>query len=277
MTGETNWNLDEGNTSLLSIGKRLVEIYMSQAGFQDWIEAKAVNKAIDLLDARAEQLMQALKNNEIGVAIFSASAQQILALLYSNAGGDQARQRDLRRLTAQYAEEISKLGGPATPESEAFLLGILTLEKSADLGERDRMRIYGVVTEDHQLAGAGLVAFVGFFDQAFRDHDYDCGRMVAQKLLANPKFQEDGQLGPIRYVPAPIRAIDPALTGLKLKDIPKSDVDVLKKGLRMRISELIGDSVSNPLIRVPAKVAAYLVLGVLIDWEFSRDAQGTSE
>jgi Patatin-like phospholipase len=276
MTGEANWKLDEDNTSLLSIGRRLIEIYMGQAGFQDWIEAKTVNKAIDLLDARAKQLMQALKNNEIGVATLTASGQQILALLYTNAGGDEARQRDLQRLTAQYAEEISILGGPATPESKAFLLGILTLEKSADLGERDRMRIYGVVTDDHQLAGAGLVAFVGFFDQAFRDHDYDCGRTVVQKLLSNSKFQEDGQLGPIRYVPAPIRTIDPALTGLKLSDIPKSDVEVLKKGLRKRFSELISDSVSNPLIRGPTKLAAYLVLGALIDWEFSRST-GTNK
>lgn len=276
MTGETNWNLDEGNTSLLSIGKRLLEIYMGQAGFQDWIEAKTVNNAIDVLDARAKQLMQALRDHKIESTDLAKSAEQIVALLYSNAGGDEARQRDLQRLTVQYAEEITNLGGPNTPESEAFLLGILTLEKSADLGERDRMRIYGVVTDDHQLAGAGLVAFVGFFDQAFRDHDYDCGRTVVQKLLANPKFQEDGQLGPIRYVPAPIRAIDPALTGLKLKDITKADVDILKKGLRRRISELIGDSVANPLIRVPAKLGAYFVLGALIDWEFSRDTQGTS-
>jgi hypothetical protein len=277
MTGEKNWNLNEGNTSLLSIGKRLIEVYMAQAGFHDWIQAQTINEAIDLLDTRARQLCETLRNRQIEPTALTTSAQQILALLYSSAGGDKAQQRDLQRLTAQYAEEISKLGGPATPESKAFLLGILTLEKSAELGERDHMRIYGVVTEDHQLAGAGLAAFVGFFDQAYRDHDYDCGRTVAQMLLANPKFQETGQLGPIRYVPSPIRKIDPALTGLKLRDIPDSDVDVLRKGLRKRFSDLISDTIRNPLIRYPAKLGAYLALGVLIDWEFSRNTQGTSK
>jgi hypothetical protein len=273
MTGEENWNLHEGNTSLLSIGKRLIEIYMGQAGFHDWIQAQSINQAIDLLDVRAQQLARVLASHQVDATTLAASSRQILSLLYSTDGGDAAQESDMKRLASQYEAETASLGAP---EAEAFVLGVLTLEKAADLGDRDRMRIYGVVTQDHQLAGAGLVAFVGFFDQAFRDHDYDFGRTVAQQLLANPKFKEPGQLGPIRYTPAPIRAINPALTGLKLNQIPRSDVNVLKDGLTKRVNELIADSFSNPLVRYPVHLGADLVLGALIDWEFSRDTQGTS-
>jgi hypothetical protein len=109
-----------------------------------------------------------------------------------------------------------------------------------------------------------------------RDHDYDCGRTVAQRLLANPLFQAPGQLGPIRYIPAAIRPINAALGGLPLKDIPKSDVNTLKAGVIRRADQIIAAKFSNPLLRVPAKWGAHLTLGALLDWEFSRDTPGIS-
>jgi hypothetical protein len=83
-------------------------------------------------------------------------------------------------------------------------------------------------------------------------------------------------LGPICYQSAPIRDINPALTGLLLKDIPKLDVKTPKNGLTQRINEIIADKFSNPIARYPVHWGADLVLGALVDWEFSRDIQGVS-
>jgi hypothetical protein len=277
MKGMQNLVLDEDHTTLIGIGKRLLETYVGQAVFRDWIEAEEVNAQIDLLDMRAKELAATLKNGALGAAAFTAASQQILTLMYAGAGpGEESEVQALARLTDQYADEITELGGDRAPEGVAFLRGILTLEKAADLGERDRMRIYGILTEDTMLAGGGLFAFIGFFDQAFRDHDYDCGRTVAQRLLANPLFQAPGQLGPIRYIPAAIRPINAALGGLPLKDIPKSDVNTLKAGVIRRADQIIAAKFSNPLLRVPAKWGAHLTLGALLDWEFSRDTPGIS-
>ena len=136
------------------------------------------------------------------------------------------------------------------------------------------MRIYGIVTDAEKLAGAGLFAFIGFFDQVFRDHDYDWGRTIAQQLLAKPLFQAPGQLGPIRYTPAAIRPIIAALSGILLKDIPKADVNTLRVGLIRRAKQIIADKYSNPLLRIPINLGASLALKALIDWEFSLNKQG---
>jgi len=280
MKGTQNLSLDEDNTTLIDIGKRLLETYIGQAVFRDWIEAEQVNVQIDLLDLRAKELTSALTSGTIDAAELASTSQQILLLMYPAApagqskAGEETEQQALTRLARQYADEIQSLGGDSTLKAIAFLHGILTLEKAANLGERDRMRIYGIVTDAEKLAGAGLFAFIGFFDQVFRDHDYDWGRTIAQQLLAKPLFQAPGQLGPIRYTPAAIRPINAALSGILLKDIPKADVNTLRVGLIRRAKQIIADKYSNPLLRIPINLGASLALKALIDWEFSLNKQG---
>jgi Patatin-like phospholipase len=276
MEGIQDLGLHEDDTNIIQVGKRLIDIYMGQSVFRDWIQAQNINEQIDLLDARATALAQALLANEIDAGGLAAASQQILTLLYSSSGDEETQAQAQARLARQYAIEVSTLGGADTATAQAFILAILALEKAADLGERDKMQIYGIVTQVGKLAGAGLAAFVGFLDQAFRQHDYDWGRTVAQQLLANPQFQGADQLGPIRYTPAPIRDIDQSLDGLQLKDVPKSDVKALKHGLTRRVSQIIGDAFSNPLERYPAQLGADLVLRALVDWAFSRNVRGVS-
>ncbi len=57
------------------------------------------------------------------------------------------------------------------------------------------MTIYGVTAMNTELAGAGLQAFLGFFDQEFRDHDYDVGRTHARQVLTNPELAGNGGIG----------------------------------------------------------------------------------
>jgi len=280
MKGVQNLSLSEANVTLLSIGKRLIETYLGQAIYRDWIQAQDVNAQVLLLDARAAQLAAALKSKELDPGTLSRAAQHVLGLMYSTAPSDARRKKEteadaLARLAQQYTAEVTSLGGPSSAEGTALLRGILTLEMSANLGARDRMRIYGIVTEDGKLAAAGIFAFVGFFDQAFRDHDYDWGRTVAQRLLANPAFKAPGELGPIRYTPAPIRPIDSRLNGLLLKDIPKHDVKTFKDGMIHRAQQIIRDT-APWWLRVLVSWPLSLILKALIDWEFSRATQGVS-
>jgi predicted acylesterase/phospholipase RssA len=279
MDGMQNLALHEANTDMIAIGKRLVDVYMGQATFRDWIQAKSVNDAIDRLDRRAAGLADAIEHEQIDAAILATASQQILTLLFATQPGGESEAQALARLATQYAEEIgspgaaSGLGGAGTQKANAFLYAILALEKAAGLGERDRMQIYGIVTQAEKLAGAGFSAFLGFFDQRYRDHDYDWGRTVAQQLLANDAFQQTGQLGPIRYKPAPIRAIDEELNGLALNQVPRDEVGSLKDGVTDRLNEILKDKLTNPIERYPAQLGADLILKLLIDWEFSRNTQ----
>jgi hypothetical protein len=280
MDGKQNFDLHEADANMLVVGKRLFDVNTGQSTFRDWIQAQEINAQIEILDQRAIGLAAALETAKIDAGVLSAASQGVLDLLYATAQVSETQAEAEARLAHQYAAEIGQagppatgLGGVATPASRAFLLAIHALEKAASLGERDRMQIYGIVTADGNLAGAGVQAFAGFFDQAFRDHDYDWGRTVAQRLLSNPAFAAPGQLGPIRYTPAGIRPLDAALTGLHLNAIPKKDVAELKDGITARVNAILKDTLSNPLELYPAQLGADLALKLLLDWQFSRDVQ----
>jgi predicted acylesterase/phospholipase RssA len=275
MEGMQNLDLHEANADMVSVGKRLVDVYMGQATFRDWIQADTINDQVKLLDQRAAGLAKAIKLGEVDAATLFTASKQILSLLYGTQTTDETWDAAITRLEKQYAEEIGapgsadSLGGPKSEKGQAFTSAILALEKAAGLGERDHMQIYGMVTEHAKLAGARVSAFLGFFDQSYRDHDYDWGRTVAQQLLDNDAFKQPGQLGPIRYKPAPIRPIIAALNGLPLNQVPPGDVSELKNGLTDRVNEILKDELSNPFERYPAQLGADLLLKLLIDWGFS--------
>jgi hypothetical protein len=279
MDGKQKLDLHEVDANMIQVAKRLFDVYTGQSTFRDWIQAQAINEQIELLDQRAAGLALALQLDQIDPAVLTEASQQILTLLYGTGAAGETQAQALERLSVQYAEEIGNpgapngLGGTGSAKANAFLYAILALEKAASLGERDRMQIYGIVTKDGYLAGAGVFAFLGFFDMRYRDHDYDWGRTVAQQLLGNPALNQPGQLGPIRYTPAPIRAIDETLNGVHLNQVPDPEVATLKAGLTARINEILKDKLSNPLERYPAQLGADLILRLLVDWEFSRDVQ----
>jgi hypothetical protein len=130
------------------------------------------------------------------------------------------------------------------------------------------MLIYGITATPSELAGASLQAFLGFFDQELRDHDYDVGRTharhflmsalpdgapAAERPLAAPK-----ELGPIRFDPAatPIRAIDAGLNGETLNRLPIADIHEFHAGTKVRVKlmlkELVGgwSVVADPAVDV---------------------------
>jgi hypothetical protein len=272
MEGKQDLQLTEENTTLAHIGGRLIDIYRGQAVFRDWIEVQDLNDKIELLNQRAGGLADALKSGALNAASLSAVSQQILDLFYPAGCTGETQAEAEARLEQQYSGP-SYLGGLAPAQTGAFLKAVLTLEKAANLGDHDEMQVYGIVTQGSKLAGAGISAFVGFLDQEFRDHDYDWGRTVAQNLLANPKFQEAHQLGPIRYTPAAIRPIDTQLDGLHLKDIPKADVKSLRAALTRRVGQMVHDAFPNPVAGWVAKVGVDQAVGLILEWEFSRDHQ----
>jgi hypothetical protein len=211
--------------------KRLLGVVMGQSGFQGWISALGVNKRIALLDERAEGLKDAILCGEIDVAALATTADSLLRLFFPGGthmppgatepetlGAAQAR------IAAQYASEITELS--TTPgQAEAFRDAVLAFESAAGLGARDFMTIYGITATDTELAGAGLRAFLGFFDQTFRDHDYDVGRAHARQVLTNPELANSGGIGPIMYAGSAIRPIDARLDGLKMSGAPAADLD----------------------------------------------------
>jgi hypothetical protein len=153
---------------------------------------------------------------------------------------------------------VNALGG--VPDgANAFRDAVLAFETAAGLGARDVMTIYGITATQNELAGAGLQSFLGFFDQRFRDHDYDVGRTHAREILTNLALASPNALGPFRYTGSEIRPIDSRLDGLKLSQVPLADLQTFKTGMRNRLNQMLRD-LWGPYLSLPAMPVADLIL-----------------
>jgi predicted acylesterase/phospholipase RssA len=267
-----NDNFREANASYPTLLKRLFGAVFGQSEFHDWITAEQLNERIAKLDQRASQLAAIIQNNQIDITALQTTADTLLSLLFPDGsqqspGAPHAETVDeaKTRIGLQYAAEMSSLGDN-TDKAIAFRDSILAFESSAGLGAHETMEIYGVTATDSELAGAGLQAFLGFFDQDYRDHDYDVGRAHARDF-----FQKGADAKPNGICPfllatpqsQPVNPINHKLDGLKLADVKPEDIKTFKDGLTNRLNsalkELIGGwtFLANP--------AADKLLGVVLD------------
>ncbi len=266
----TNDTLHAGNADYFHLIVRLVSVAMGQSGFQDWITAKGVNAQLALLDNRAEGLRDAILDHKIDVPCLATTSTSVLQLFFPTgdhlAPGSRVREtldEARARIASQYHDWIGDLA--AIPgASDAFRDAVLAFETSAGLGARDCMTIYGITAKDSELAGAGLEAFLGFFDQSFRDHDYDVGRSHARKVLQDSALSAPGALGPIRYTGDAIRPIDSRLDGLKLRNVPEADLKAFKSGMRKRLNEMLRE-LWGPVWSLAAVPGSDLILDSILD------------
>jgi hypothetical protein len=262
-----NDNFHEANADYLHLLQRLVSVVIGQAEFQDWITAENLNSKIQLLDESAAGLKDAILAGNIDVPALQITADALLALFFPGGAhispGAQSAEtlNDAKaRIARQYSAELAALAAdPAQPQ--AFCDSILAFETAAGLGARDHMEIYGVTAMDSQLAGAGLSAFLGFFDLTFRDHDYDVGRTHARDFLTNPALNQPGAIGPLRLNPvqSEIRPIDHRLDGLKLGNVPNSDLNDFKSGVKNRVNQMLKELIGNWSFLVDPPTDAILV------------------
>jgi predicted acylesterase/phospholipase RssA len=245
-----DWNFREENADYFHMMKRLAKVLLGQSEFQDWITAVEMNEQIALMDARATELMEGLRSGELKSGSLKRVADGLLKVLFQQpkrAGNrhvakiaTETLSDARRRIEHQYKEEIALLG-EGTYSADAFRDTVLAFETAANLGERDYMRIYGIAVSEELLAGAELSAFLGFFDQRYRVHDYDRGRMVARGVLTDPMLSEPGELGPIRYSPTRTNPIDTSLNGLLLSELSSEEQQLFRDGVKKRVSEMVRD------------------------------------
>jgi len=270
-----NDNFHAANADYFRLAQRLIDVVMGQSGFQDWITAKGVNRRIELLDERAGQLQQAIAHGEIDVPALAKTAVSLLNLFFQNGehlspgATEPEKLSDAQtRIATQYKVEMNLLQS-VPGQAEAFRDAVLAFETAAGLGARDHMTIYGVIAQESELAGAGLQAFLGFFDQQFRDHDYDVGRKHAQEVLLDPALAAADALGPFRYTPNDVRPIDHRLDGLRLKDVPAADLHLFKAGMRKRLNQMLREA-WGPYLSLPAIPGSDLILDSLLNYMIAK-------
>jgi hypothetical protein len=234
------------DADFLNTIKQLGMAVFQQARFHDWIMAEDLNAKIRLLNERATGLESALIAGTVKPSQLKPASDALIPLLFpANSNFDDENADSARdRLRHQYADEYASLNtnGP-TGSADAFIDAILTLEKSAQLGNYEEMLIYGITATDDELAGDPIFAFMGFFDQSYRDHDYDVGRQKARDFIdsLNVAAVAPGYtgLGPIRHSPWPDKiAINAALGKATVTDLSPSLRTQLKTQLKNRAYEL---------------------------------------
>jgi predicted acylesterase/phospholipase RssA len=176
------------NANFSRVLNELVRTYLRQAEFHDWIMAEEMNRQVNCLDIRAQQLADALIAKSLDAAALEKASRQLAILLSGNGAVFPAADAD--RLKEQYRAIYDRLKPEGALVSEAWLNSILTLEAAAQLQTRDQMNILAVMARGrYELAGAGLAAFVGFFSRKYRDHDYVVGRNKARQYLAGSEIK----------------------------------------------------------------------------------------
>jgi hypothetical protein len=160
--------------------RQLVNVYMRQAMFHDWIIAEGVNQKIRSLDQRASQLAEVMAARSLDVGSLLKASSELNALLM---GSEEPKR--LARLQEQYGAEYDKVNQAAGSQAaKAFVSALATLEAAAHLEARDKMKIVAVIADPRKdLAGSGLSAFVGFFKKSYRQHDYWVGRKKTREYL----------------------------------------------------------------------------------------------
>jgi len=220
---------------------QLLNAVYGQAGFQDWVEAETLNQRIDLFNRRALELNAGLASGKIDPASLATAANTLLPLLFRHRDPSSETIDAARiRLKKQFGEEYEYLSrATSQAAADTWVDSILTFETAADLGDRDEMVIYGVTANSSELAGSQLTAFVGFFSQQYRDHDYDVGRLKARQFLSDPSLGSPGNLPKIVYESKAIRPIDHSLDGLALSDVPRDLRETIESRLHNRSGDLL--------------------------------------
>jgi hypothetical protein len=230
----------------------LVGAVFNHARFSDLLNAEALNREVDLFNTRATQLRSLLNGNTPEIirqaGSLKAAADLLLPALFTGEP-DNAVDEARTRLRSQFKDFYDSME-PSTRDT--WIDSILTLERSADLGETDEMTIYSIMADDSELASTGLEAFAGFFDRNCREHDYLIGRQKAQAFLKTPNiFGLDNTLNcSFEDVPAP----DPKLNGLQLKDMDEDVREAVRDRLIERANELMKEAgidwvIAGPIVR----------------------------
>ena len=211
------------NAVYKALAERVANSVYDQSGFQDWIVAEQVNDRLKKLDDRADELqalyltgqLTAAQTIPVSNALLRAFFQEDGAMTPAAIANQQAAHDQLQQ---QYSAEYAKFGTDLVT-ADAWIDAVLVLELAAGLHEKEEMLIYDFVADPKLLASNGLSAFEGFFDVAYRKHDYDYGRSVGQQQLAAYKGQAGSVFENLHWTPRPIDPIDANLNDLQMAKV----------------------------------------------------------
>lgn len=231
---------------------RLGGAVLGQAEFHDWIMAESINDKIALLDVRANQLIPLFSSHRLNPNITIPVTTTLLEAFFRD--GENVRHDLLNaarnQLRQQYKDEYSSLNNTI---ADAWLDAVLVLELAADLHDKEEMYIYDFVADPTRLAGGQLFSFIGFFDEAYRKHDYDYGRSVAQQQILAFMAQGESIFDGLHWTPQEIDPINPAFDNLPMSNVNEGKRNQVYTQLMDAVDDLLKEIGANCLERKVVK------------------------
>ena len=243
-------------------GLSLANAIFNQARYRDLENVERINKRIAVFNEQAVRLKDLFLAGTINASVLRPATTPLLnGLFQSNAETLPATSREdaLIRLRAQFLGEYQEIVRSKSQENaDAWIDAILLLESVASLGPKDEMKIFAITENADKLAGGSFYSFGGFFDIAYRQHDYDRGRKNVRDFIVWLNGTTDTGLGPIDY-PESTHAIsiDSSLDGVKMESLSRSKRQSLRNRLYDRIHAFLAE------IGIPALVRGAIDIGYL--------------
>jgi predicted acylesterase/phospholipase RssA len=235
---------------LLATGLQLIKSVFHQARYQDWVRAHEINLQVRAFDEQAAKLKEVFVAGDITSASLLPVNGPLLTKLF--AGDQLTLNKERNRLRDQFKVEVAELRAlPDVGAADAWIDAILILETAAGLRHREHMEILTITASDDELCSELFFAFGGFFEQRFRQHDYDCGRTKARAAIAQ---WNNSAIGPIRYAPAdPLPALNPKLPKTKMEDVDEDKREELRDRILDRADDMLEAAGLGQPIRWAAK------------------------
>jgi hypothetical protein len=225
-------------------GKTLITAVFNQARYRDLENVERINRRIDLFDRQASALADLLIAGTTKGLDLKPATDAILPGLFPGFAAGQPTpdvEGARGRLKMQFREEYQKIvDAVGVSSADAWIDAVCVLEAVAALGPKDQMRVFAITEDADKLAGDDLYAFGGFFDESYRQHDYDRGRQSVRDFIVWLNGTANSGLGPIQYSKAqtPI-SIDTSLDGLKVQSLPLDKRQQLRDRLHDRIHDFL--------------------------------------
>ncbi|MFC3095721.1 hypothetical protein DRW07_07595 [Alteromonas sediminis] len=238
---DLRFHIDE-NTSMAETAKRMVKSVFWQGRFQEWMQIDSVNEKIKRLDDHAASLASFIANmTEQEIAATQKVFDAMLLQLYSH---ESDVEENLQRLAVAYRNDSAQID-LNTEAKAVWLKGVAVLEKSGDLNNREQMKVYTITANKNKLASEKLAAFMGFFDENLREHDYLLGRVNGMRMVQHILNCREDALIRDKHLPLAVASrtndIAQATEMLSEMDLGHADMhDVnndIKKAVYQRVKE----------------------------------------
>ncbi len=253
-TSSADYNFRGSKANIFSCGFQILKSIYNNSGFQDWVQTDDINGSINRLHEQAELLLDVVMQMEASaIEVMLVSVQKICYRMYEKNGRNfEADQETIEKNFLQYWSHLQQ--ELTAQQKQLWIMMVLTMESSANLTDKEKMRIYNITAKDSELSGSSMAGFLGFFDKRFRQLDYLVGLLKARQTIND--IIEAVESGSCEHLPLriePLQTSDIQYQLDELQSVAHASIDTVDRSTREKTYLQIKTSIAAILKRSGVK------------------------